>query len=133
MPWEKEYDYSQAVKVGDTIYVAGQVSHDDSGKIVGIGDMEAQMRQSYANIKKVLATYVATMENIVDKILSIAQRSCSKTLLSSVSSYCHLFLIGINYYFLVTWSLTRLGTCSRRHRGYLNWQLQWKYFRSHML
>jgi enamine deaminase RidA (YjgF/YER057c/UK114 family) len=24
MPWEKEYGYSQSVKVGDTIYVSGQ-------------------------------------------------------------------------------------------------------------
>ena len=29
MPWEKEYGYSQAVKVGDTIYVSGQVAHDE--------------------------------------------------------------------------------------------------------
>jgi 2-iminobutanoate/2-iminopropanoate deaminase len=38
MPWEKEYGYAQAVKVGDTIYVSGQVSHDETGKIVGRGD-----------------------------------------------------------------------------------------------
>jgi 2-iminobutanoate/2-iminopropanoate deaminase len=31
MPWEKEYGYSQAVKVGDTIYLSGLVSHDDKG------------------------------------------------------------------------------------------------------
>lgn len=71
MPWEKEFGYAQAVKVEDTIYVAGQVSHDDSGNIVGRGDMEAQMRQSYANIKKVLAMYGATMGNIVDEILFV--------------------------------------------------------------
>ena len=71
MPWEKEFGYAQAVKVEDTIYVAGQVSHDDSGSIVGRGDMEAQMRQSYANIKKVLAMYGPTMENIVDEILFV--------------------------------------------------------------
>src|SRR5215813_12268946 len=71
MPWEKEYGYSQAVKVGDTIYVSGQVSHDDNGNIIGHGDMEAQMRQSYANIKKVLAMYVAKMENLVDEILFV--------------------------------------------------------------
>ena len=47
MPWEKEYGYAQAVKVGDTIYVSGQVSHDDKGNIVGRGDMEVQMRQAY--------------------------------------------------------------------------------------
>ena len=57
VPWEKEYGYSQAVKVGDTIYLAGQVSHDDDGNTVGPGNMEAQMRQAYANIKKLLAQY----------------------------------------------------------------------------
>jgi 2-iminobutanoate/2-iminopropanoate deaminase len=71
MPWEKEYGYAQAVKVGDIIYLSGQVSHDDTGKIVGPGDMEAQMRQAYANVRKVLAQYSATMDNIVDEILFV--------------------------------------------------------------
>ena len=51
MPWEKEYGYAQTVKIGDTIYVSGQVSHDDAGNIVGQRDMGAQMRQAYANIQ----------------------------------------------------------------------------------
>ena len=71
MPWEKEYAYSQAVKVDNTIYVSGQVSHDDKGNIVGRGDMLVQMRQAYANIEKVLAQYGATMENIVDEVLFV--------------------------------------------------------------
>ncbi|HEX5020406.1 MAG TPA: RidA family protein [Candidatus Binatia bacterium] len=71
MPWESEYGYSQAVKVGDTIYLSGQVSHDDSGNIVGPGDMEAQMRQAYANVKKVLAHYGATMDALVDEVLFV--------------------------------------------------------------
>ena len=71
MSWEKEYGYAQAVKVGDTIYVSGQVSHDDMGNIVGLGNMEAQMRQAYANIHKLLAQYGATMDNIVDEILFV--------------------------------------------------------------
>lgn len=71
MSWEKEYGYCQAVKVDNTIYVSGQVSHDDKGNIVGRGDMEAQMRQAYANIEKVLAQYGATMDNIVDELLFV--------------------------------------------------------------
>lgn len=71
MPWEKEYGYAQAIKIRDTIYVSGQVSHDDNGNIVGRGDMEAQMRQAYANIQKLLVQYGATMENIVDEILFV--------------------------------------------------------------
>jgi 2-iminobutanoate/2-iminopropanoate deaminase len=71
MPWEKEYGYAQAVKIGDTIYVSGQVSHDSNGNIVGRRDMEVQMRQAYANIQKLLVQYGATMENIVDEILFV--------------------------------------------------------------
>jgi 2-iminobutanoate/2-iminopropanoate deaminase len=71
MPWEKEYGYAQAVKVGDTIYLSGQVSHDDRGNIVGLRDMEAQMRQVYTNIQKVLAQYGATMDNVVDEVLFV--------------------------------------------------------------
>lgn len=71
MPWEKEYGYSQAVKVENTIYVSGQVGHDDKGNIPGQGNMEIQMRQAYANIKKVLAQYGATMDNVVDEVLFV--------------------------------------------------------------
>ena len=71
MPWEEEYGYSQAVKVGDTIYLSGQVSHDDEGTVLGEGDMEVQMRAAYANVEKVLAQYGASMENVVDEILFV--------------------------------------------------------------
>jgi 2-iminobutanoate/2-iminopropanoate deaminase len=71
MPWENEYGYSQAVKVGDSIYVSGQVSHDDKGRVVGHGDMEAQMRTTYANIKNILSQYGATMENLVEETLFV--------------------------------------------------------------
>jgi len=71
MPWESGYGYSQAVKVGDTIYVSGQVDHDETGKILNPGDMEGQMRQAYANVRQVLAHFGATMENVVDEILFV--------------------------------------------------------------
>lgn len=71
MPWEKEYGYAQAVQVRDTIYVSGQVSHDDKANIVGPGNMEVQMRQAYANVQKVLAEYKATMDNVVDEVLFV--------------------------------------------------------------
>ena len=71
MPWEEQYGYAQAVKVGDTIYLSGQVSHDDEGNILGEGDMEVQMRAAYANIVKVLAQYGAAMENVVEETLFV--------------------------------------------------------------
>lgn len=64
---ETEYGYVQAVKIKDTIYLSGQVSVDAAGKTIGVGDMEAQMRQAYANVELVLGRYGATIENIVDE------------------------------------------------------------------
>ncbi len=71
MPWEELYGYSQAVKVGDTVYLSGQVSHDDAGNFFAVGDMKSQMRQSYTNIEKVLAEYGATLENLVEEVLYV--------------------------------------------------------------
>src|SRR5918912_1580761 len=71
MPWEEQYGYAQAVKVGDTIYLSGQVSHDDEGNFEGVGDMEVQMRSAYRNIAKVLAQYDATIENVVEETLYV--------------------------------------------------------------
>lgn len=68
---EDEFGYAQAVKVGDTIYLSGQVSLDDQGNVVGIGDMETQVRQAYANVKKVLAQYDASIENVVDEVIFV--------------------------------------------------------------
>ncbi len=71
MPGEEEYAYTQAVKVGDTIYLSGQVSHDDKGNILGVEDMAVQMRQAYANVQEILTQYGATMENVVDEVLFV--------------------------------------------------------------
>jgi len=84
MPWEKEYGYAQSVKVGDTIYISGQVGHDETGKIVGRGDMKAQMRQTYINIQKVLTQYGATMDNIVDEILFVTDMDAAFSAASNV-------------------------------------------------
>jgi 2-iminobutanoate/2-iminopropanoate deaminase len=71
MPWEEEYGYAQAVKVGDTIYIAGQVSHDDDGQILGVADMVVQMRAAYASMQKMLPQHDATMRNLVDEVLYV--------------------------------------------------------------
>jgi enamine deaminase RidA (YjgF/YER057c/UK114 family) len=83
MPWEEQYGYAQAVKVDDTIYVSGQLSHDDQGNMVGpapidesgrihdYSNMETQMRQTYANAKKILSQFGATLENVVEEVLFV--------------------------------------------------------------
>lgn len=83
VPWEEQYGYAQAIKTGDTVYVSGQLSHDDAGNMVAPapldaagriadhGNMGPQMAQSYANIAKVLAGYGLTMDSIVEEVLYV--------------------------------------------------------------
>ena len=73
MPWEDVYGYAQAVKVDDTIYVSGQLSHDADGNMVGATppDMEAQMRQTYANAKKILAKFGASLDDVVEEVIYV--------------------------------------------------------------
>lgn len=61
----KTFGYSQAYKIGKTIYVAGQGPWDEAGKVVGKGDMAVQARQTYENIKRTLAAAGAAMNDIV--------------------------------------------------------------------
>ena len=83
VPWEDAYGYAQAIKVGNTIYVSGQLSHDDkanlvapaaldeSGKPAEFSMMEQQMRTTYANAVKLLERFGATLDNVVEETLYV--------------------------------------------------------------
>ena len=67
MPWENIYGYAQAVKKGDTVWISGQLGHNKEGEVAE--GMEAQMKQTYANIKELLSRYDMTMENVVEEVI----------------------------------------------------------------
>ncbi|MBX3701429.1 MAG: RidA family protein [Dokdonella sp.] len=57
--------YSQAVRVGNTLYMSGQTPLDPAtGKLVD-GDIAAQARQVFENLKAVLAAADAGFGNVV--------------------------------------------------------------------
>ena len=62
---------ADGVKVGDTLYLSGQVSVTQDGETVGAGDIAAQVRQAYKNVATVLASFGATMADIVDETLFV--------------------------------------------------------------
>jgi enamine deaminase RidA (YjgF/YER057c/UK114 family) len=83
MPWEDEFGYAQAVKVDDTLYISGQLSHDDEGnmvapaplddmkRILDHSNMEAQMRQTYRNAQKILGEFGATLADVVEEVIYV--------------------------------------------------------------
>lgn len=83
VPWEDAYGYAQAVKVGNTIYLSGQLSHDldgnmvapapldENGAILDHGNMGPQMARTYANAKIVLERFGATLDDVVEEVLYV--------------------------------------------------------------
>jgi len=63
VPWEEGNGVTQAYSVNGTIYISGQFSHDMAGAFVG-GDIEAQTRQTFANLDRVLAGFGITRSNL---------------------------------------------------------------------
>ena len=63
--WDDSLPLAQARQIGDTIYVSGQVAYNAAGQLVGEGDMKAQTRQVFDNIKAVLVAAGAGMEDII--------------------------------------------------------------------
>lgn len=83
VPAEEMYGYAQAIKIGNMIYVSGQLSHDEkgamlapapldkSGKPADFSMMEEQMRVTYANTAKVLERFGASLDNVVEETLYV--------------------------------------------------------------
>src|SRR5206468_6242062 len=57
--------YSQVVKFGNTVYIAGQVSAGADGNVVGKGDPEAQVRQVWRNIEAAVKVAGGTLQNVM--------------------------------------------------------------------
>ena len=59
------YAISPGWKVGDLLFLSGQAAIDEAGAIVGVGDFEAQLAQTFANIDRVLAAGGSSRDRIV--------------------------------------------------------------------
>jgi enamine deaminase RidA (YjgF/YER057c/UK114 family) len=63
--WEPIVGYSRAVRVGNTVYVAGTTALNDNGEVVGLGDAYAQTIRVLKNIETALAKAGASMRSVV--------------------------------------------------------------------
>src|SRR5439155_17141955 len=63
--WDDRLPLAQGKQIGNTIYVSGQVAYDSNGNLVGEGDMKAQTRQVFDNIRSVLESAGSSLKDVV--------------------------------------------------------------------
>ncbi|HMM57815.1 MAG: RidA family protein [Proteobacteria bacterium] len=63
--------FSEAVEVGQMLFLSGQIGTDTNGKLVG-GGIAEETRHALANISRVLARYNSSMERVVKVTVMLA-------------------------------------------------------------
>ena len=83
VPWESAYGYVQAVRVNNSIFVSGQLSHTPEGRLVApaaldvdgkpanFDTMEAQMKRTYENAQVLLSELGGSLADVVEETLFV--------------------------------------------------------------
>ena len=59
------YPYSPGAQGGGMIFTAGQVAWDETGEVIGVGDVAAQTRQTLNNVVAVLHEGGASVDDVI--------------------------------------------------------------------
>lgn len=72
--------YSNCVRAGDLLFIAGQVAWDRDGKIVGRGDLAAQGRRCFESIRALVSAAGGTLDDVVKVTMYLTDVSRSRDL-----------------------------------------------------
>jgi 2-iminobutanoate/2-iminopropanoate deaminase len=73
-PYEP-YRISQAIRVGDFLFVSGQAAIDGHGQLVGVGDFDAQAEQAFKNLDQVLDAGGSSLRDVVKVTIFLTDMS----------------------------------------------------------
>lgn len=73
-PYEP-FRLSQGYRVGDLLFISGQAAIDAQGRIVGVGDFDAQAKQAFENLDRVLRAGGSSLKNVVKVTIFLTDMS----------------------------------------------------------
>lgn len=73
-PYEP-YRISQAIRAGDFLFVSGQAAIDERGRVVGVGDFDAQAEQAFRNLDQVLGAGGSSLRDVVKVTIFLTDMS----------------------------------------------------------
>ena len=68
------YRISQAIRLGDLVFVSGQAAISESG-LVGVGDFDAQAEQAFSNLRDVLEAAGSGLDRILKVTIFLTDMS----------------------------------------------------------
>ena len=80
--------YSQAVRVGDTVYLSGQVPFDPATMQLVTGDFEAQVRRVFENLKAVAEAAGGSLAQAVKFTIFLTDLSHFAKINEVMAQYC---------------------------------------------
>lgn len=73
-PYEP-FRLAQGYRAGDLLFISGQAAIDDDGTLVGVGDFDAQARQVFANLDRVLRAGGSSLRNVIKVTIFLTDMS----------------------------------------------------------
>jgi reactive intermediate/imine deaminase len=73
-PYEP-FRLAQGYRAGDFLFISGQAAIDTSGRIVGVGDFDAQAQQAFENLDRVLRAGGSSLRNVIKVTIFLTDMS----------------------------------------------------------
>jgi 2-iminobutanoate/2-iminopropanoate deaminase len=73
--WYEPYAISLGIRTGNLVFVSGQAAVDEQGNTVGEGDFDAQARQVFANLERVLRNAGTDLAHVVKVTIFVTDMS----------------------------------------------------------